>query len=93
MELELKIGDDDLGKVIILPGRDNYSAHLFNETPQGMASLTAIVDGRKLISHYEKVEDVWIKTYAIRSGPVVIGHNTYEKGTTEYEAFEMLNRT
>ena len=95
MDLELKIEKDNLGKKIKMPleDLDNYCAYAFDGAPQGIVSLSAIVEGRKLMSHYKKNGDVWIKNSLVRSGPLVVGHPVYEEGTSEYEAFEMLNRT
>ena len=94
MGIELKVENDEFGKKVSLPGKENgsYSAYAFDESPQGVVSLTANVDGRKLISHYQKEDDLWKIRNSVRSGPLVIGHPTYEQGTPEYEAFEMLNK-
>ena len=94
MELELKVETDNLGKKVTLPGREvgDYTAHAFEESPQGIVSLTAIVEGRKLISHYEKDDEVWIRKNSVRSGPLIVGHPTYKQGTQEYQAFELLSK-
>ena len=93
MDLELKVEKDELGKKIIFPKKqiDNYTAYSFNDS-ENVFSLSAIVEGRKLISHYKKEDKVWKMKSIVRSGPLVIGCPTYAEGTPEYQAFELLSK-
>jgi hypothetical protein len=93
MELELRIENDELGRKVKLPNEGDkidYFAHAFVEE---ILTLTAVVDGKKMISHYEKENDAWNKVGATHFGALVLGEESYSSETPEYQAFELLNKT
>ena len=92
MELELRIEKDENGRKIKLPDQGDtidYFAHAFVEE---ILSLTAVVDGKKMISHYQKENEVWNKVGSTHFGALVLGEKSYSSETPEYQAFELLNK-
>jgi hypothetical protein len=96
MDLELKVEKDKSGRKINLTDEknvNNYSAYSFNGVA-GILSLTGIIDGNKIISHYEKdvKENVWKKIGSTHFGTLTLGEKVYNLGSFEYQAFELLNK-
>jgi len=92
MELELRIENDENGRKIKLPDQGDtidYFAHAFVED---ILSLTGVVDGKKMISHYQKEKEVWNKVGATHFGALVLGEESYSSKTPEYQAFELLSK-
>jgi|SaaInlStandDraft_7_1057024.scaffolds.fasta_scaffold303711_1 hypothetical protein len=92
MELELRIENDENGRKIKLPDQGdtiNYSAHAFVEE---ILTLTAVVDGKRMYSHYQKDNNTWNKVGATHFGILVLGEESYSLETPEYQAFELLNK-